>query len=109
MWPAPRGRLWSKTSSMYLPSRLAASAGVAAATAVAASAAEATLGLGPRFVDRQRAASELILVEFARGFLRLVVSRHLDEGEAAGTAGGGVAHHADRFHLARFAEQLLQF
>ena len=57
---ARRDRLW--TSSSSLPSRLTASA-AAAATAIAAvaaaAAAEPAFGLGPRFVDRQRAAAHL--------------------------------------------------
>src|SRR5262249_47722742 len=93
-----------------LPSRLAAPAGVAAAAvAVAASAAEATFRFWPRFVHRQRTSTELILVEFARRLLRLVVGRHLDEGEAASAPRGGVAHHTDRFDFPCLAEKLLEF
>src|SRR5205085_1907380 len=96
-----------------LPPRLAtaaaAAAPVATVAAAAAAAAEAAFGPGPRFVHRQRASAHLVLIEFRRSLLRLLVGRHFDKREAARAAGRGIAHHAYRFHVAGFAEQLLQF
>src|SRR3954447_5008361 len=100
------------TPLALLPARFAASAATTTAAAVAteaaAPAAESTFGLGPRFVDGERPATHLILVEFGRGLLRFLVSRHLDERETACPSGRRVAHHAHGFDVAGLAEQLLQ-
>ena len=71
----------------------------------ATAAAEAAFRLRTRFVDDQRAAFHLLLVELADGFLRFLVRAHLDEREAARAAGGHVPHHANVVHLAGPAEQ----
>src|SRR5688572_14290148 len=96
---------------MRLPTRLAASAATIApaAAAVSAAAAKPAFRLGTSFVDCQRATAHLVLVELGGGLLRLFVGGHLDESEPAGTAGCGIPHDANRFHVAGFAEQLLQF
>src|SRR5204862_746384 len=94
---------------IYLPPGLAATAGVAAAIAVpATAAAEAAFRFGAGFVDGQRAAAHLKLVEFRGRLLRFFVGGHLDEGEPAGAAGGRVAHHAHCFDTTGLAEQLLE-
>src|SRR5712671_2528851 len=90
----------SMVSEGALPARLAASAAAtttaaavaAAAAEAAAPAAESPFGLGPRLVDGQRAAAHLERVELAGRLLRLFIGRHFDECEAAGPAGGRVAH-----------------
>src|SRR5262245_14884343 len=95
-----------------LPARLPAPAATAAAPIAAIAAATTTepaFGLGPRFVDGQRTAAHLILVEFRRRLLRLFVRSHFHERKPARAASGGIAHHADRFDGAGLAEELLQF
>jgi hypothetical protein len=47
-----------------------------------------------------------MLVEFADGFLRIVVICHLDEGKPARAASRHVAHHSNVVDLAGPAEQL---
>src|SRR6185295_10943213 len=71
-------------------------------------AAESTFRLGTRFVDGERAAAHLELIQLACRFLRFFIGRHLDKGESACPACRGVAHDANRLHCARPAEQLLQ-
>ena len=83
-------------------------AAAAVAAESAAAAAKAAFGLGTRFVDRERAATHLELVELGRRLLRFFVGRHLDEREAARPTRGRVAHDAHRFDVPRSAEQLLQ-
>src|SRR5687767_15459906 len=100
-----------------LPARIGAApwpAAAAAITAAAAAAAAKTTAaawprrLRPRFVHRQGASTELMAVELRNRLLRIIVAGHLDERESAGAAGDAVAHHGDRFHLARLAEQRLE-
>src|SRR5262249_43309956 len=82
-----------------LPAWLATSGGVTSpAVATEAAAAESTFGLRPRFVDRERTATHLILVEFGRGFLRFLVGCHFDERKPSRPTRGSVAHHANRFN-----------
>src|SRR5436190_14695557 len=77
---------------MRLPPRLAtpaaaAAAAVASAAAVSAAAAESALRFRTSFIDRQRAATHLVLIQFGGSFLRFLVGGHLDEREPAGTTG----------------------
>jgi hypothetical protein len=91
-----------------VPAGLGAPA-VGAAVATAAAAPEATAaGLGARFIDGEVPAAEVLVVQHADRLLRFLVGRHLDEREPAGTAGGHVAHHADRVHGAGAGEQALK-
>ena len=64
--------------------------------------------LGTRFVDHQRAAVHLELVEFVDGLLRAFVGGHLDEREAARPAGRLIAHHVHVGHVTGAAEQFVQ-
>src|SRR6185295_10642087 len=80
----------------------------AAEAAAATAAAESAFRLGPGFVDGERAAAHLELVQLARRLLRFFVGRHLDKGESARPACRSVTHDADRLDRSRPAEQLLQ-
>src|SRR5436305_7825705 len=96
---------------MPSPARLAASAAAPAAASVPAkpaAAAEPAFALRSGLVHGEPAASELIPVQIGGGFLRFFVGRHLDKRETPCAAGCRIAHHADRFHGARTAEQFLQ-
>src|SRR5450759_1689005 len=81
-----------------------------AAAAVEPAAVEpaGALRLRPGLVDRQGATAQGILIELRGRLLRFFVCRHLDEREAARTAGCHVAHDTDRFNRSRLAEQFLQ-
>ena len=92
-------------SSKLRPPPPPTAAAIAAAAAAATAATEAAFRLRARFVDDERPAFHLLLVEFADGFLRFLVRAHLDEREAASATSRHVAHHADAVDLARAAEQ----
>src|SRR5947208_11051232 len=72
----PRGRTYACLDISHLPARLGATA-LAAATIEAAARR-----LRTRLVDLEAAATELIVVQLADRFLRLVVRAHLDESES---------------------------
>src|SRR5687767_1397744 len=87
-------------------------AGLAPATPAAATAATeiatATRRLGSGFVDRERPTAELLPVQRARGALRFLVGRHLDEGESARATRCHIAHHLHCFDLSSTGEELLK-
>src|SRR5262245_12445744 len=90
-----------------LPARLA--------PARRATRAEATTAATPRtrhlragLVHGQPAPTELTVVQFGNGLLRVVIAGHFDEGKAACTARIAIAHHGDRFDSSRLSEELLQ-
>src|SRR5688572_31592307 len=93
----------------FLPPRLAAPTTATAATAAATESAAARAGRHRlRLVDGQVAAAEVVVVELVDGALRFFVGRHLDEAEAACTAGCHVAHDLDALDSATAGEELLQ-
>src|SRR5205085_6315423 len=83
-------------------------AAAATAASPATASAESAFRLRPRFIDDKRPTVHLLLVELSDGFLRLIVARHLHEGEAARAARRHVPHHADVVDLAGPAEELRQ-
>src|SRR3954465_10982692 len=87
-----------------------AAAIIAAATAASPSATSAAtdpaFGFRPGFVHDERATLHLVLVELGNGLLRVVVVRHLDEGEAARATRCHVPHHPDVVDFAGPAKQL---
>jgi hypothetical protein len=71
---------------------------ISTATTTTTTATEITTAahwLGPRFVDDQCAAVELVLVKFVDGFLCILVRRHFDERKSARAARCLIAHHPD--------------
>src|SRR5262245_52607005 len=89
---------------------IAAAPAAAAPAAVPAAAAKAagSLRTRPRFVDRQIAATERIVVQLVDRLLRVFVRGHLDERESACATRGHVAHHLDRVDRAGRGKELLQ-
>src|SRR6185503_4634540 len=99
--------VWPFSVDLRLPAVLPASAAPTTAAAIAAEAATATTAataaksaattgsagfFRPRFIDRQRASTQLRFVQFRNGFLRALIGRHFDKAEAACATGGHVAH-----------------
>src|SRR5262249_29264435 len=86
-----------------------ASAAIVASTATAAAspppAAEPAFRLGARLVHHERAAFHLVLVELVDGLLRVIIARHLDEGESACPARRHVPHHTNAVDLSRPAKE----
>src|SRR5829696_3421959 len=92
-----------------LPPGLAPSTAAAAATAAEAAATAARpCRHRLRLVDRQVAAAEVVVVQLLDRALRLLVGRHLDEAEPAGTTGGHVAHDLHALDGATACEQLFE-
>src|SRR5437868_8633289 len=93
-----------------LPARFAAATRAAAIAAVAAAAAETAraLRLRPRFIHRQAASAELMIVQLGDRFLRFFIRAHLHECEAARAPGGHIAHHLHRLDGAGLREQVLK-
>jgi hypothetical protein len=82
-----------------------ASTATATTAAPASTAAESALRFRARLVHHERTAFQLVLVELADRLLRIVVGRHLDEGEPACPACRHVPHHTNAFDLPRPAEK----
>src|SRR5262245_36907370 len=78
------------------------------ATAAAPEAATTGGRLGSGLIDGQASAADLGSVQRRDRLLRLVVRAHLDEREAARTAGHLIPHDGHRLDRARPPEQLLQ-
>jgi hypothetical protein len=78
----------------------AATAGSTAATAAAeattatAATAEAAIGLGPGFIDIQRAPIESVSIESLNCLIRFRLILHFNEGESPGTAGIAIGHNS---------------
>src|SRR5919107_1616013 len=89
------------------PALPAGRAGSAAAPEAAATAAAAILA-GPRLVDRQVAAAELLAVELRDGRLALFARRHLDEAEAARAARVAILDDRGRLDVAGLREQVAE-
>jgi hypothetical protein len=62
----------------------------------------------PRFINRQRPALEVLLVEHRDSFGRIVLRTHFDEGKTSGASGGAVLHNVDRRYRAGLAEVILK-
>src|SRR5690606_31095828 len=86
--------------------RTAGGAALAAAT-TSVSASSATALTGPGFVDGERPAFDVAPVELIDGAAAVVVA-HLDETEAAGTAGVAIGDHGGGLNGAVLAEQRLE-
>jgi hypothetical protein len=76
----------------------AATASAEAVAAATSAAAKAALGLGPRFIDIQRAAIHRVSIERGDSLIRLSFVCHFDECETAGTAGIAIRHDAGAIH-----------
>jgi hypothetical protein len=76
----------------------AATAAAAEAVAATGAAARAALGLGPRFIDIQRAAIHRESIERGNSLIRLSFVFHLNECETAGTAGVAIRHDSGAIH-----------
>ena len=82
-------------------------------TAAAAATATATSASRPffaraRFVDGQRTALEVFLVEHRDRLGRIVLGRHFDKGEPTRSPSGAILHNIDRDHCACLCEVILQ-
>src|SRR5581483_5010252 len=102
-----RVRGTSGMSGATLPARLARLASVSAiviavaaprTTLEAAARAAATLGLGTRFVYRQRSPAHLFAVEGGNGCFRRTVVRHLHESETPRASGVAIRNHGCAVH-----------
>jgi hypothetical protein len=71
------------------------STAAAGTSATARSAGTATIGLGARFVDIQRAAAKLFSIQSRDGLLGFRRVGHFYEGKSAGAAGVPIGYHAD--------------
>jgi len=94
-----------------LPTIAIATATTATPALVAATPAAAparALFARTRFVDRESAALEVLLVEHFNGLISFSLRAHLDEGEAAGTAGRPILHDVDRHDRASLGEIVLE-
>ena len=78
------------------------------AAATAAAAAGRTLFAGSRFVNRQRAALEIFLVEHGNSLGRVFLGRHFNEREAPGATRRSILHDVDCDHRARLGKVILQ-
>ena len=61
-----------------------------------------------RFVDRQRPALEVLLVEHSDRLGRIFLRGHLNEREPTGSSSGTVLHDVNRDYPARLPEVVLQ-
>jgi hypothetical protein len=89
------------------PAATAATATISAA-ATSTAASTATLFARARFIDRQRAAIELLHIQAGDRRIRLFVAIHFDEGKAFAAAGVAIHDHFGAFYLPEFREQLIQ-
>lgn len=98
---ARRGVFHLLSDEVLLP----ATAATAAATAGTAATAAATATLAfLRFIDTERATTHILAVQGLDGALR-IAARHLDEAEAAGTAGFAIVDQGHRLHGAVLLEE----
>jgi hypothetical protein len=97
-----------KFRATWLPAGLGAPTASAATVPTAAESTASRAGLRTRFVDRQVAASKVLLVQQADRLLRFFVRAHLDKPEPTRAAGGHVAHDVDGFDRAGAREQGLK-
>ena len=105
----PAGLTTAPAAPATATAPVAAAAAAATAPEAAATATEAAAGrLGTSLVHRKSPTTKLRLVELVDGSLRVVIARHLDEGEAPSASRGHVTHHADRVHRTDLAEHLFE-
>ena len=107
MGSANAGRMAEKRTTSRTARPPAAATAASAATA-AAESAPAPARLRPRLIHGEVTPAELLVVQRADRFLRVVVGRHVDEGESARPSRRHVAHDVDGLDRARAAEQVLQ-
>jgi hypothetical protein len=77
-----------------------ASATASGTSATARSAGTATIGLGTRFVDIQRAAAKFFSIQSRNGLLGFRRVGHFHEGESARAAGIPIGYYADLIDFA---------
>ena len=94
-------------TTVAIPAAAAAATPAAFTTAAIAAAARRTLLARARFVDRQRTALEILLVEHFDGLVGVFLRSHFDEGEAAGTARHAVLHDVHGHHSSSLGEVIL--
>src|SRR5262245_4837852 len=94
--------------TLIAPAAATPSATTIAATATTTAASAATFGLGPGFVDRQRATVHFFPVKSSDGGLGFLVAAHLDKTESLGPTRVPVLDHLRRLHGAVGREHLFQ-
>src|SRR5205823_883008 len=99
----------SELPAGFLTSPATAATATTPAAATPASAESTTTAatrlLRPRFVHRQRASTEALLVELRDRILRVLIGRHFHEREAARPAGFAIPHDVHGRDIAGFRKQ----
>ena len=95
-------------AAIIAPATAPAAAVSATATTTAIPSAAGTFLAWARFIDRQRTTFQRFTVELIDRVLRICLTRHGDEGEAAGFAGEFVLHEHHFTDSARLSKQILK-
>jgi hypothetical protein len=92
----------------WLSTVAALSAASASATVASASAACGTIFPRSRFIHRQRAALEILLVEHGNRFGSILLRTHFHKAKPARPSGGAILHNVDGDDRSRLGEVVLQ-